>query len=48
MMKVAVGNYRRLRRQLRQLERLSRSIIFQGLPHPGRRKRLSHSVLGTK
>jgi hypothetical protein len=48
MMKAAVGNYRRLRRQLRQLERLSRSIIFQGLPHPGRRKRLSQRVLGTK
>lgn len=47
-MRAAVGNYRRLRRQLRQLEMLSRRIIFQGLPHPGRRKRLSQKVLGTK
>ena len=47
-MKEAVGNYRSLRRQLRQLEQLSRRIIFQSTPHPGRRKRLSQKVLGTK
>jgi hypothetical protein len=47
-MKAAVGNYRKLRRQLRQLEILSRRIIFQGLPHPSRRKRLSQKILGTK
>jgi hypothetical protein len=47
-MKEAVGNYRRLRRQLTELERLSRRIIFQGTPHPSRRKRLSQKVLGTK
>jgi hypothetical protein len=47
-MKEAVTNYRRLRRQLRELEKLSRCIIFQANPHPGRRKRLSHKVLGTK
>jgi len=47
-MRAAVANYRRLRRQLRQLEMLSRRIIFQGLPHPSRRKRLSQKVLGTK
>ncbi len=47
-MKEAVGNYRRLRRQLRQLETLSRRIIFQSNPHPNRRKRLSQKVLGTK
>jgi len=47
-MKEAVGNYRRLRRQLRELEKLSRRIIFQSTPHPRRRKRLSQKVLGTK
>lgn len=47
-MKEAVGNYRRVRRQLRDLEKLSRRIIFQGLPHPSRRTRLSQKVLGTK
>jgi multidrug efflux pump subunit AcrA (membrane-fusion protein) len=47
-MSVAVGNYRKLRRQLKQMEMLSRRIIFQGIPHLGRRKRLSQKVLGTK
>jgi hypothetical protein len=47
-MKAAVANYRRLRRQLRELEKLSRCIILQGTPHPGRRKHLSQKVLGTK
>ncbi len=47
-MKEAVGNYRKLRRQLRQLETLSRRIIFQSNPHPSRRKCLSQKVLGVK
>jgi hypothetical protein len=47
-MKEAVANHRRLRRNLRELGKLSRRIIFQGSPHPSRRKRLSQKVLGTK
>jgi hypothetical protein len=47
-MSEAVANYRKLRRQLRELEKLSRRIIFQGTAHPSRRKRLSQRVLGTK
>jgi hypothetical protein len=46
-MKQAVANYRRLRQLLKQMESLSRSIIFQNAPHPSRRKRLSRKVLGT-
>jgi hypothetical protein len=46
-MKEAVTNYRDLRRQLKQMERLSRQIIFQVAPHHARRKRLSPKVLGT-
>ena len=46
-MKQAVTNYRRLRQLLKQMEKLSRSIIFQSVPHPNRRKRLSRKVLGT-
>jgi hypothetical protein len=46
-MKAAVANYRRLRQQLHQMEKLSRSIIFHNAPHPGRRKNLSRKVLGT-
>ena len=45
-MKEAVGNYRLLRRQLKEMERLSRRIIFRVAPHPDRRKRLSQRVLG--
>lgn len=45
-MKEAVSNYRLLRRQLKEMERLARRIIFQVEPHPGRRKRLSQRVLG--
>jgi hypothetical protein len=47
-MKQAVANYRKLRQQLRQMELLSRRIIFQSSPHTNRRKRLSQKVLGTK
>jgi hypothetical protein len=47
-MKEAVVNYRNLRRQLLQIEKISRRLIFQSSPHPGRRKRLSQKVLGTK
>jgi hypothetical protein len=46
-LKEAVRNYRKLRRQLQQMERLSRQIIFQIAPHAARRKRLSQKVLGT-
>jgi hypothetical protein len=46
-MKEAVSNYRRLRRQLKEMEKLSRQIIFHLVPHTGRRKRLSQKVLGT-
>jgi hypothetical protein len=45
-LKEAVGNYRRLRKQLRQMEILSRKIIFQEAPHPARQKRLPGKVLG--
>ena len=46
-MKNAVTNYRELRRQLKQMETLSRSIIFHNAAHPSRRKNLSRKVLGT-
>jgi len=46
-MKDAVGNYRKLRQQLKEMEKLSRKIIFQSAPHAKRRKRLSQKVLGT-
>ncbi len=45
-MKETTANYRKLRRQILQMETLSRSIIFQNTPHPSRRKNLSRKVLG--
>jgi len=45
-MKKATNNYRTLRQQLRQLEKLSRTIIFDTAPHPARRKTLPRKVLG--
>jgi hypothetical protein len=45
-MKEAVANQRKLRQHLRQMERISRRIIFETSPHQGRRKRLSRKVLG--
>jgi hypothetical protein len=46
LLKQAVDNYRHLRRHLQEMERLSREIIFEKAPHPGRRKQLSPKVLG--
>jgi hypothetical protein len=45
-LKEAVGNYRNLRRQLQQMERISRQIIFQTAPHNTRHKRMTQKVLG--
>ena len=47
-LKEAIRNYRRLRQKLKQMEKLSRRIIFQSAPHPRRCKHLSQNVLGTK
>ena len=44
--KQAVDNYRRLRRDLTEMEQISRKIIFEKAPHPNRRKRLSRKALG--
>lgn len=45
-MKQAVENHRQLKRRLREMERISRRIIFETSPHQARRKRLSRKVLG--
>jgi hypothetical protein len=42
----AVENERRLWKTLQKMERLSRRILFQNLPHTRRRKRLGSKVLG--
>src|SRR6266705_3335593 len=45
-MKEATANYRKLRQKLKEMEVLSRRIIFEKSPHRTRRKRLSPNVLG--
>ena len=45
-LKQAIASHRRLRRDLAELEKISRRILFQSSPHPTRRKRLSNRVLG--
>jgi len=42
----AIGNWREAQEILRAMQRLSRDHIFNTLPHPPRRKRLSKRVLG--
>jgi hypothetical protein len=46
-MRQAVANYRQLRRLLKEMEQVSRRIIFENAPHEGRRKKLSRKLLGT-
>jgi len=46
-MSQAVANYRQVRLLLKEMEKVSRSVIFQTAPHAARRKRLSRKVLGT-
>jgi hypothetical protein len=45
-MKQAIANHRQLRRDLAELERISRRIMFQTSPHPARRKLFTNKVLG--
>lgn len=45
-LKRAISNWRELQEILRQMQALSRQVIFKTLPGPSRRKRLSRSVLG--
>jgi hypothetical protein len=42
----AIANERQLRRTIRQMERISRRILFRNRYQPGRRKPLRRKVLG--
>lgn len=43
----AISQWRQLQATLKEMQRLSRQVLFETLPHPTRRKRLSKRVLGT-
>jgi hypothetical protein len=42
----AISNWRSLQQTIKQMQRLSREVLFTTVPHPPRRKRLSKKVLG--
>ncbi|HOW68249.1 MAG TPA: hypothetical protein P5186_27670 [Candidatus Paceibacterota bacterium] len=42
----AIGNWRKLQETLKEMQRLSRQVLFDTLPNPKRRKRLGKKVLG--
>lgn len=45
-LKPAIANWRTVQKILRQMQRLSREELFQSVPGPKRRKKLSKTVLG--
>ncbi len=42
----AIANWRQLQDALKEMQRLSRQVLFETMPHPKRRKRLGKKVLG--
>jgi hypothetical protein len=44
---VAIRQWRQLQATLKEMQKLSRQVLFETLPHPPRRKRLGKKVLGT-
>ena len=42
----AIQNERQLRKTLREMEQISRRVLFKNRPRNGKRKRLSNKVLG--
>jgi hypothetical protein len=45
-LKRAIANWRTVQKTLRQMQRLSREELFESVPGPKRRKKLSKTVLG--
>lgn len=45
-LKVAIASWREIQATLKEMQRLSRLVLFSTLPHPRRRKRLGKKVLG--
>ena len=43
----AIAEWRQLQATLKEMQRLSRQMLFATVPHPPRRKRLGKKVLGT-
>lgn len=45
-LQAAIVQWRQAQETLKAMQRLSRQVLFQTMPHPKRRKRLSKKVLG--
>lgn len=45
-LKEAIANWRRVQQTLKEMQRLSRQVLFATVPNPRRRKRLGKKVLG--
>jgi len=45
-LQAAIANWRSLQQILKEMQRLSRQVLFETLPNPKRRKRLGKKVLG--
>ena len=43
----AIAEWRQVQATLKEMQRLSRQVLFETLPHPQRRKHLGKRVLGT-
>lgn len=46
-LQTAIAQWRQLQATLKQMQRLSRHVLFETVPHPPRRKLLGKKVLGT-
>ena len=42
----AIANWREMQQTIKEMQRLSRLVLFETMPHPTRRKRLGKRVLG--
>jgi hypothetical protein len=47
-LRTAIANWRQMQQTIKQMQRLSREVLFTTVPHPPRRKRLGKKVLGLK
>lgn len=43
----AIENWQRMKTAIKKMQKLSRTVLFETVPHPPRRKRLGKKVLGT-
>jgi hypothetical protein len=46
-LEAAIAQWRQVQATLKEMQRLSRRVLFETVPHPPRRKRLGKKVLGT-